>query len=66
MCWWYRPWYPMFMFRRRRRHHWRRRYWRRRFFWGAPGCGCLPLVLLAALVLFMFTLSMCSGACWYW
>ena len=50
--WMYRPW---------RHHPWHRPFWGPRpMFWGA-GCGCLPLVLLAALMLFGCLATMCSA-----
>ncbi len=53
----YRPW---------RRRIWRRRYWRPWPFYGfAPGCGCLPLLMVGLLMLFMCLASMCSGP-YYW
>jgi len=64
--WWYRPWYPRFTARRWRRRYWRRRHWwgPRPYFWGT-GCGCLPLVFLAGLMVFMCLISMCSAP-HYW
>jgi len=63
--WWHRPWYPWFAVRRWRRPYWRRRrWWRPRSYWGG-GCGCLPLVILAGLMVFMFLVSMCSAP-YYW